>query len=109
MISFFRAVLCMGVHRNLKMVHGEGGEHLVTCGTCDYKHSKRTVLSKNMILTHWYFRRDSLFSFLSSLVFVPIGVLHRSITKREGKIEHPPEHAAGHAFQERLAKTLPID
>lgn len=89
--GFFAACYCMTIHRALCISHDTNGDHIVTC-----KHVKcdqSTTSPKNKILTVWYFNRPGYMLLLLPFFFI-VGGLHMLITKREGMVEHPPEHKA---------------
>lgn len=86
--SPLQAFMCMAFHRNLKMIHVSGGEHLLTCMTCE---KKKWQDIKNEFLTILYFNR----SLLALPLMIPImivGSLHQLITGKQGSFEQPPEH-----------------
>ena len=88
LLAPFLAFICMAIHRSQKMVHIEGGEHLVVCKICDEKGHKDEL--KNLILTLFYFNRALTFPFI--LPVIPIALLTERLTGRPGSFEHPPEH-----------------
>lgn len=88
--AFWQAFICMTIHRNLKMIHDSGGEHLIVCKICKKDTNQDT---KNNILTFWYFRKPLRHVPILLLMFV-VGGLHLLITKQQGSFEHPPEHSS---------------
>ena len=90
-IALWKAVVCQTVHRNMKMVHVDGYEHLITCQTCGLKTSSIIELKKNLILTHWYFA-PRIYDVPMFILFFIVGCTHKALTRREGSFVHPPEH-----------------
>jgi hypothetical protein len=89
----WRAMFCMTIHRNLKMVHVAGGEHLVICKDCDCGREIKCGL-RVLVLTNWYFKRP-LWAMPFFAVMYLIALVHMSITHRDGSFEYPPEHCRG--------------
>jgi len=85
------AFICMSIHRNCKMIHVNGGDHLIECKTCDSKKSEYVKNVKNQIQTFFYFNR-SLADLPFMLPVMVVGVVHCFLTGQEGNFEHPLEH-----------------
>ncbi len=89
LLAPFLAFFCMSIHRSQKMIHTEGGEHLVICKICEEKGRNDNL--KNLILTFFYFNRN----LLTLLLFLPVfavAMISEKISGRPGSFEHPPEH-----------------
>lgn len=85
------AFVCMTIHRNYKMVHINGGDHWITCKTCDSRKSKYVRDVKNQVQTFFYFNRNW-FTFPFMVPVMIVGTAHWFLTGQEGSFEHPPEH-----------------
>ena len=86
--SPFQTFRCMTFHRNLKMIHVDGKEHLITCKTCE---KKKYQDLKNKFLTILYFN-GGWWTAPFMIPVVIVSFIHIFITGRKGSFEHPPEH-----------------
>ncbi len=82
--AFGSAYLCMVIHRDMQMVHVEGGDHEVLCKTC----KRKTGSLENQILTSWYFNRP-LYMVPLLLIATPVAFVHEKLTGRVGTFEYP--------------------
>lgn len=90
LFSPFLAFWCMAVHRNQKMIHIFGKEHLLVCRTCDLRGKEDNA--KNLILTFFFFHRN----LLTALILLPVVVVamvNALWTGRRTHLEYPPEHS----------------
>ncbi|MDD5437849.1 MAG: hypothetical protein PHC70_01755 [Patescibacteria group bacterium] len=77
----------MAIHRDLQMVHVNGGDHEVRCAKC----KKPTNSSQNETLTRLYFD-EPLWALPFFLLAAPVAAIHEKLTGRPGRFKHPPEH-----------------
>ena len=87
MFDYIRGIICMSLHRNLKIVYDDVPNYYGVCNICDCRGSKITLKRKNILMGDWFLEEHKPFNkIIYSLIFI-IALCNSLINKKNCQVE----------------------